>query len=101
VTKVLIDNNIWAAHEKEYPDAVDYIDNKIIKNEVEIYMTRIIEMELLSFSKIETNPVVKNNREQYLTLVDEMLEVDSQTTPLAEGSKGQVPCPSESLAIRS
>lgn len=83
MTKVLVDNNIWAAHEKKYPDAVVYIDNQIIENEDEIYMTRIIEMELLSFSEIETNSTIKKNRERYLTFVDVMLEVDVQTTYLA------------------
>ncbi|WP_404429539.1 PIN domain-containing protein [Sutcliffiella horikoshii] len=82
MSKVLIDNNIWVAHEKMYPDAVSYI-NQTIENEYEICMTRIIEMELLSFSEIETNPLVKDNREKYFLLIDEMFEIDGQTTKLA------------------
>jgi predicted nucleic acid-binding protein len=40
-------------------------------------------MELMSFSEIETNDIIKANREKYLTFIDEMLELDSQTTNLA------------------
>lgn len=82
--KVLIDNNIWAADEKGYHEVVDYIEY-LLKDDVdaEIYMTRIIEMELLSFSEIETNPQIKEGREGYIQLVDHMLEVDKNTTHLA------------------
>ena len=78
--KVLIDNNIWAIHEKEYPDVVKYIAGILEDDaDTEIYMTRIIQMELLAFSEVETKPIVKENREGYIKLADFMLEVDETT----------------------
>jgi hypothetical protein len=46
----LIDNNVWTAHEKGYPDFVNFVYNLIEDNQV-LYMNRIIQMELLSFSE--------------------------------------------------
>ncbi len=75
--KFLIDNNIWAGHEKDYQPIVGFI-NKILADEDDIYSTRIIQMELLSFSEIETNNTIRDNRKGYLLLCDEILEVDEQ-----------------------
>lgn len=50
--KVVIDTNIWAAHEMDYPDAVYFIE-EILENEVEILMPSIVEMELMSHFEIE------------------------------------------------
>lgn len=82
--KMLIDNNIWAADEKGYPDVVKYIAD-LLEDDVdaEIYMTQVIHMELLSFSEIEINEKIKEGREGYLRLVDVMLEVDEKTFLLA------------------
>lgn len=82
--KVLIDNNIWVADEKGYPDVVMYIEY-LLKDEVdsEILMSQVIHMELLSFSEIETNKKIKEGREGYIKLVDVMLEVDEKTFLLA------------------
>ncbi|MGG3939376.1 hypothetical protein [Anoxybacillus kestanbolensis] len=45
-TKILIDTNIYAAHEMGYPDAVEFIE-QLIEDEAEIIMTTLIEMENL------------------------------------------------------
>lgn len=61
----LIDNNIWSAHEKGYPDVVLFI-NHCITNEEKLCMSRIIQMELLSFYEIDLKPDIKANRESYI-----------------------------------
>lgn len=65
VQEVLIDTNIWSAHEMGYTDAIVLI-NDLIRNLIPIRMCTLIEMELLSFSLVDTDEEVKNSREFYL-----------------------------------
>jgi predicted nucleic acid-binding protein len=53
--KVLIDTNIYAADEMGYQDAVEFIA-QLIDDEKVIIMTSLVEMEILSFWEIETDP---------------------------------------------
>ena len=77
-----MDTNIYAADEMEYPDAVEYIE-QLIEDGVEIIMTSMVEMEIMSHFEIETDPVIKANREGYLLLADEIHHVSQEELTLA------------------
>jgi hypothetical protein len=79
--KVLIDTNIYSAHEMGYRDAVEFI-GQLIEDEVEIIMTTLIEMEIMSYFEIETDPHIKENREGYIQMADEIYDVTSLFTPV-------------------
>ncbi|EGL84137.1 hypothetical protein CathTA2_0303 [Caldalkalibacillus thermarum TA2.A1] len=80
--KVIIDTNIWAAHEMGYPDAVEYI-NQLINDEVEFLMPVIVELELLSHFEIEINEEIKKGREGYIALADEIIDITRNIGQLA------------------
>ncbi|MCP3763774.1 PIN domain-containing protein [Domibacillus sp. A3M-37] len=80
--RYLIDNNVWAAHEKSYPDVVHFILESI-QNDDLLYMNRVIHMELMSFYEVETIPAVRTGREGFVQLVDEMIELDEKIAVLA------------------
>ncbi|KHF27044.1 hypothetical protein LR68_04128 [Anoxybacillus sp. BCO1] len=76
----LIDSNIWVAHEMGYPDVVFYI-RELIKSEQSLVINTVIEMELMSHYEIETNPIVKQIREDYVyKMIDEIIDI---TSPIA------------------
>lgn len=75
--RLLIDNNIWAASEKAYPDVVNFLVGAFNHGDL-IYMSRIIHMELLSFYEIDTNEKIKQSRNDIIKCVDEFLEVDEE-----------------------
>jgi predicted nucleic acid-binding protein len=78
VSRKLIDNNIWAAHEMDYPDAVSYI-NQCIENEDTLIINTVVQMELMSHFEIETDPEVKEGREEYINLMaDEIIQIDQR-----------------------
>ncbi|MFZ3590038.1 PIN domain-containing protein [Bacillus sp. DJP31] len=80
--KALIDTNIYAAHEMEYPDAVEIIE-QLIDDDVEIIMTTLIEMEIMSHFEIETDLTIKANREGYIDMADEVFHVTEEELQLA------------------
>lgn len=74
--RVLIDNNIWAAHEMGYPDAVSYI-SQAIENDYSLIINTVIQMELLSHFEIELDPIIKEGRDAYIyQMADEIIQVD-------------------------
>ena len=81
-TKVLIDTNIYAAHEMSYPDAVEFIE-QLIEDEAEIIMTTLIEMEIMSHFEIETDPDIRENRKGYIQLADQIYDITREDTELA------------------
>ncbi|MCL6588042.1 MAG: PIN domain-containing protein [Anoxybacillus sp.] len=81
-TKILIDTNIYAAHEMGYPDAVEFIE-QLIEDEAEIIMTTLIEMEIMSHFEIETDPDIRENRKGYIQLADQIYDITREHTELA------------------
>lgn len=78
MSRKLIDNNIWAAHEMDYPDAVSYI-NQCIENEDTLFINTVVQMELMSHFEIDTDPEIKEGREEYINLMtDEIIEIDER-----------------------
>ena len=78
MSRKLIDNNIWVAHEMNYPDAVSYI-NLSIENEDILVINTVIQMELLSHFEIETDNQIKEGREAYIyQMADEIIEIDGK-----------------------
>lgn len=81
--KALVDTSIWAADEMGYHDAVDYIEH-LIDEEVEIIMTTMVKMELLSYHLIETDQTIKKNREKYINqMADEVFHITEEEMKLA------------------
>lgn len=81
-TKILIDTNIYAAHEMGYPDAVEFIE-QLIEDEAEIIMTTLIEMEIMSRFEIETDPDIRENRKGYIQMADQIYDITREDTELA------------------
>lgn len=79
---VVVDTNIWAADEMEYPDAVNCIA-EMLEDDVHILMPTIVEMELMSYFEIETDPIIKENREGYVAMADTIVEIDSEIAQVA------------------
>jgi hypothetical protein len=66
----------------KYPDAVEFI-NQLIEDEVEIIMSSLVEMEIMSHFEIETDPSIKKNREGYLLMADEIFHTSKEELTLA------------------
>ncbi|ACJ33997.1 PIN domain-containing protein [Anoxybacillus flavithermus] len=82
-TKVLIDTNIYTAHEMGYPDAVEFIE-QLIEDEAEIIMTTLIEMEIMSHFEIETDPDIRENRKGYIQMADQIYDITEDTELAAD-----------------
>lgn len=80
--KALIDTNIYAADEMGYQDAVEFIA-QLIDDEKVIIMTSLVEMEIMSFWEIETDPTIKANRERYIQMADEIYDISKDEMHLA------------------
>jgi predicted nucleic acid-binding protein len=80
--KALIDTNIYAADEMGYQDAVEFIA-QLIDDERIIIMTSLVEMEIMSFWEIETDPTIKANRERYIQIADEIYDISKNEMHLA------------------
>ncbi|QWC24846.1 PIN domain-containing protein [Bacillus haikouensis] len=65
-----------------YQDAVEFIA-QLIDDEKVIIMTSLVEMEIMSFWEIETDPTIKANRERYIQMADEIYDISKDEMHLA------------------
>lgn len=75
--KVLIDTNIYSYHSVNYPDAVE-VWNKNANENSHVIISPVQITELLSYLKIERDTKLKEKRESYISLADEVVEVDEE-----------------------
>lgn len=76
MANVIFDTNIYIYHHLKYPAAVD-VWRQYVRNH-DVYMSIIQVSELLSYPKIDVSPEIRQQREEYISLADEIVLVDEK-----------------------
>ena len=78
MASVIFDTNIYIFHSLRYPDALRAWEEQTVTNNCNHLMSIIQVSELLSYSEIDKNPMIRSQREKYISLADEIVVVDDE-----------------------
>lgn len=78
MASVIFDTNIYVFHSLKYPDALRVWNEYAVTKNYDVIMSIIQVSELLSYPKIDENILIKNQREKYISISDEIILVDDE-----------------------
>lgn len=74
MANVIFDTNIYIYHHLQYPPAIETWRQYVKTHDVLMSMIQV--SELLSYPKVDDHPDIMQQREEYISLADEMIMVD-------------------------
>lgn len=78
MANVMFDTNVYIFHSLQYSDAIYVWEKYAVNQNYDVILSTIQISELLSYPKLDDQPLLKLQRERYISLADQVIPVDDE-----------------------